>query len=495
MNIALVAGELDRIINYSGMASVVREIGHALSRHHNVRVIVPLFGAAKENICFREESPWDKLFRADHIDSGRFPYQHKSKDPKQCNNPLKVILFDSGEALADVQNHDNESRRIVWNKFFEKDDKFKRPEIGQAIARFNFLVADWLINCQDDEWDGKWVPDAIHCFNWEAALIPGHIRRMSGGRSVRQKLALGIDLLNVQPVIDGVNLLKQGIERADVLHFPNEWWRDKVCCPAAPHAHGLGQVLSENRTKVRFAAYGINKSTFDWQAHLEPVGINDFDLSGKRQARERLLHELCLDPLLPSEGPVFLVGNRLTHDDQKNYELIEQGMRRILVDPNVRLILRLFPESQSKDSIHTMWQNLELLCGSFNGRAVVVPIVERDHRDYKRRNWGFLMLGSDIVIMPSRFEPAGMNHLQAMFCGCPVIGTQVGDMATTIRDCENGWVLQQSPRDEVDDFVDTCQRAISTYRDSDRWCKIVTNAQDSVRDWCDLVKDYEDLYA
>lgn len=499
IHLAIIAGEANHFILHTGLASIVRDLGRAVRGDETVRnvcLVLPYFAAVDAH--FRRHGG---IFGPVERFEESFIWRGQLDD-----GALPIWLIDAGPAFNRMRNGEG-GDRIVWTDELGRRGRFRNSDMATAMLAFNRVAARWLMSRSTNR---PWKPTVVHCMNWEGALVPRLLAETDGEKP---KTVLGIDLLTYQGIVipkhlnnlsdiaprpkynpqSGLNFMAEGIRKADVLHLPNDDWAQRICDPSQSFGEGLQGLIRRHQKKIRTAPYAINPGTFSWDQALTakeapPKIRKSTPVEKLRWLQHRLRDDLGLDHL---EGPIFLVGNRLSENDQKNYRAVSVAMRRILSNnPQAQLVLRLFPPPHPRDAkMSRMWRTLELLERDFPKRAVVNPT-----HPYKGRtieSWLFLLLGADVTLMPSRFEPAGLNHLQALHCGCPVIGTARGGIAQTIQHGKNGWLFAD-PRDD-NELTRLCQKAVDLYG-TGRWQRMVRAAINTPVSWQSKLPQYIGMY-
>jgi starch synthase len=99
--------------------------------------------------------------------------------------------------------------------------------------------------------------------------------------------------------------------------------------------------------------------------------------------------------------------------------------------------------------------------------------------------------GSDIFLMPSRYEPCGLSQMMAMRYGCVPIVRAVGGLHDTVTDGETGFVFIEP---KLKDFVSTINRALKMYTDKDAWRTLQINGMSQDFSWTKSALKYFELY-
>jgi starch synthase len=212
----------------------------------------------------------------------------------------------------------------------------------------------------------------------------------------------------------GIDLLAEGIRRAEMVNAVSPTYSREVLTPAA--GMGLdGDLLARGDAFVGILN-GLDQALWDPATDgtlAAPYGATD--LTGKQACRHDLLERVGFDPADP--GPVLGVIGRL--DPQKGFDLVA-GAAPGLIARGVRLVALGSGDPSLVD-------DMRALAGRLPGR---LALVERFDRDLARQ----IYAGADLFLMPSRFEPCGQGQMIAMRYGTPPVARATGGLADTIID-------------------------------------------------------------
>ncbi len=278
------------------------------------------------------------------------------------------------------------------------------------------------------------------------------------------QLGLGLD----PPIGDawGVDLLREGIRRAEAINTVSPGYASEVLRPAG--GMGLDGDLQARRDAFIGILNGLDvelwdPATDDGIAARYSAG----DLAGKAACRADLCARVGFDPADPA--PILGVVGRL--DPQKGFDLVA-GAAPALAAGGARVVAL-----GSGDA--SLVAGMRAAAAAHPGQ---IAMVERFDRDLARR----IYAGSDLFLMPSRFEPCGQGQMIAMRYGTPPVGRRTGGLADTIVD------LHEDPADGTGFLFDeatpdalrfACERAVAVLRDPDRrrWDGLVGRAM--AMDW------------
>ncbi|CAN6484554.1 unnamed protein product [Victoria cruziana] len=247
---------------------------------------------------------------------------------------------------------------------------------------------------------------------------------------------------------------------------------------------GLHEIIKENDWKLRGIVNGIDMNEWNPQldVHLKSDGYTNYSLetlkTGKPQCKAALQRELGL----PVRDDVPLIGFIGRLDHQKGVDLIAEAMPW-MVSQDLQLVM-----------LGTGRSDLENMLRQFEGQ----------HRD-KVRGWvGFsvkmahrITAGADVLLMPSRFEPCGLNQLYAMVYGTVPVVHAVGGLRDTVQPFDPfnetglGWTFDRA---ETNRLIQSLGNCLWTYRDyKDSWEGIQRRGMMQDLSWDHAAQIYEEV--
>jgi starch synthase len=344
--------------------------------------------------------------------------------------------------------------------------------------------------------------DVIHCNDWQAALIPAYIKTLYAGEPAFRGTGslftvhnlgyqgifwnhdlpltgLGWELFTPQGVefYGKLNVLKAGLVFADLLSTVSPTYAREV--QTAEYGYGLEGVLHERREALVGILNGVDYDEWNPQTdRFIAAPYSADDLSGKRVCRAELLREFgwADDVAEPVAGFV----GRL--NAQKGVDLIEQAGDWIAGAP-MRLVVLGAGERRYEDS-------LTALAARFPGRISV-------RLGYDNRLAHLIEAGSDLYLMPSRYEPCGLNQIYSLRYGAIPVVRSTGGLADTVVDADanpaegTGFAF---PGYEAGELTGAIGRALDAFRDPARREAIVRRGMTRDFSWDASARDYARLY-
>ncbi len=346
-----------------------------------------------------------------------------------------------------------------------------------------------------------WQPHVVHCNDWQTGLIPLLIKGLRddpifakaatvmtihnlayqgrfGSLAIGQ-LGLG-DLeskLAVAHRAEGyIGFLETGLTHADVITTVSPTYAEEIQTPEG--GAGLDTLLAARSDAVVGILNGIDTGEWDPATdELIPATYDASDLSGKKLDRQALLERLGLDS---TEGPpVVGVITRLAH--QKGIDLMDAPLRHFLTTWDLRVAVLGSGERRYE-------QIFERLAADFPDRVGF-------HNGYDDRLAHLIEAGSDVFLMPSLYEPCGLNQMYSLAYGTLPVVRRVGGLADTVVDVDEpggtGFVFDHYTEDGLGWALG---RALDLHTRPIEWTKVVKRAMAIDNSWSERAAEYADLY-
>jgi starch synthase len=347
------------------------------------------------------------------------------------------------------------------------------------------------------------VPDVFHCNDWHAAFLPlllraahpvGPLARVPSVLTIHnigyqgampaaavQELDLGDrqELLDPEDLLQGfINPLKTGIAYADVVTTVSPTYAREIC--ETPLGMGMQPVLNARRDGVTGILNGVDYA--EWDPRHDPHLATHFgpaDLAGKLANKRRLLELAQLR--LPESRPLLAVVSRLT--EQKGFDLLFESLPELLRDRDCG-----FVALGSGDVRYVRF--FERLAAEFPGRAAF-------RSGYDESFAHLIEAGADVFLMPSRYEPCGLNQMYSLRYGTIPIVHKTGGLADSVRHFNPG--SGQGTGCVFNDFdVGAVRWAMATtldwYEDRSVWTRLMQNAMAEDFSWGRQVVHYESVF-
>lgn len=275
--------------------------------------------------------------------------------------------------------------------------------------------------------------------------------------------------------VERINFAKRAILKADVVNTVSETYRAEVL--TKDFGQDLHRILKNREDKVFGIVNGIDFNEFN---PLTDPGIarRYSDKSPERKrANKRWLEQKY--GFKEADTPIICMTSRIT--EQKGFVLLLEIIETLL-QGKVRLIIM-------GDGELSYIQRLRAVQKKYPQKLVVVPYVAKFETS--------LYAGSDMFLLPSRFEPCGINQMIAMRYGCIPVVHHIGGLADTVTNFNpitgkgNGFTFK---RYESAALLVALARAIETYKYAATWKELVRRSMREANSWKIPAQKYIDLY-
>ena len=350
-----------------------------------------------------------------------------------------------------------------------------------------------------------WIPDIIHCHDWQAALVPmfqrtlfqdtpvGHARTILTIHNLRFQGIYNVSTIKYWTGLpdscfnmgalkqgwDDANLFKGGLAYTDRITTVSGTYAQEIQTPE--YGEGLDGHLRYHSWKLRGIVNGIDYGM--WDPATDPALAVNYSLANvldhKMENKLALQKELGLEE---DEGK-FVIGliSRLTN--QKGLDLVNAVIPQVM-DGNTQVVILGTGDREYEDSFRYYENTYK---GSF--AACIQYDEARAHRIYA---------GADALLVPSRFEPCGLTQLNAMHYGTLPIVRETGGLKDTVQPYNdftgdgNGFTFD---RYESGLLLDAINRAKTLYfTNRYHWDEIVQRDMAKDVSWENSARQYKNLY-
>ena len=353
----------------------------------------------------------------------------------------------------------------------------------------------------------SWAPDVIHCNDWQTGVLPLLLRENYGWDRLFEKTATVFSIHNIayqgrfpksafekaeikqKHFLPGgvgeyygdVNFLKTGILTADMINTVSETYARELLTDE--YGAGMQKFLEIRKKDFCGILNGIDYNI--WNPETDkfiPHKYSVKDLSGKIKNKKFLLEHLGL----PFNENIPLVGIVSRLVDQKGFDLFSFGLNRLMDLPVQWVIL-----GSGEYKYEAM----------FSGIAHKYPEKVSAYLGFNNELSHLIEAGSDIFVMPSRFEPCGLNQIYSLRCGTVPVVRKTGGLADTVNDWEealllgnetgNGFSFEEYTSESL---VRALQNAIRYFHNKEVWKKIQRNGMEKDFSWASSADKYVSLY-
>ena len=477
LKVLFVTAEAAPFAKSGGLADVSFSLPNALAAlGHDVRVILPLYPRIREQA------------------EGLTPLEGSGR----IVIPSARHAFECGIAHARFPGATLDAYFIDCPALFNRAGIY--TEDADEHLRFTVLTRAAIELAQ--RW--QWAPDIAHAHDWHTALLPLYLRTTYAwdrlfertkslltihnlghqgvfGSHVLADLGLGegSKLLHQEDLKAGrINYLKTGLLHADKLSTVSPTYAREIQTPA--FGFGLDDLLRARGADLHGILNGIDTDT--WNPRTDPLlaaRYSEKSLYRKEKNKQALLESVGLP--YAKGVPVLGIVSRLSH--QKGIELLEGALPKLLAERDVR-----FVALGSGDPRYEGF--LEGLAHAFPGKA-------RLWRGFNERLAHLVEAGSDLFLMPSLYEPCGLNQMYSQRYGTPPIARRTGGLADTVEPFDRatgrgtGFVFEHFTATGLEWAIDA---ALEAYADPKAWGQVVKNGMAREFGWEIEAPRYVDLY-
>jgi len=459
MKVLLAAGEVAPLAKTGGLADVAGSLPKALKELGvDIRVVMPKYRGVDENA----ESP--------------------PKAVGKATVPLGATGVTVGIQETTIADGEVPVYLIEKDEYYDRDGLFGHQDDFERFTIFSRAIT------MLPETVG-WSPDVVHCNDWHSGVVPVYLKRFAAGP--RPATVYTIHNLAYQPPFprsatglvgfpwgspgfhdlemgDCLNFMKAGIVSADRVSTVSERYADEIQTPE--FGCGLEAVLQTRSDALEGILNGWNPRTDSAIA----ANFGPRSLKGKATCKKALQKEMNLPQ---RDVPVIGIVTRLAA--QKGLDIIEEVIDELLA-ADIQLVVLGTGEPHYHALLERMAERLPDKIG-----VMLAYDANMATRIYA---------GSDLFLIPSRYEPCGLTQMIGLAYGTIPIVRSTGGLADTISERGsdgNGFIFFQYSPDALLGAVD---RALTAYHDPKRWPQLVKNAFACDFSWEQSAGRYEEMY-
>jgi len=430
------------------------------------------------------------------VERSRFSFQGSPEEIR-----VKVGDREESGTVEEILDADGGRVFLVRNdRYFDREFLYgtRDGDYADNFERFTFFcrgVMEWILQ------SGRRY-DVIHCHDWQTALIPVYMKTLyadaeplAGVASVftihnigyqglfhKDNLlltGLGWELFTHKRLefYDIVNLMKGGLVFGDILSTVSETYSREI--QRGEFGFGLEGVLYERREELFGIVNGADYE--EWNPATDRWIVSNYsaeNFSGKKACRQDLLAEFGFPP----DGDDFIAGIIGRFTSQKGFDLIVRAGDWLAGQP-LRLVILGSGERHYEESIVELRRK-------YPERVAVRVMYDTSlaHR---------IEAGMDVCIMPSRYEPCGLNQIYSLKYGTVPVVRNTGGLADTVIDADlhpddgNGFVFNEYSPEALKGAV---SRALAAFADRPRWQAIISRGMEKDFSWNSSARKYADLY-
>ncbi|ALP52453.1 glycogen synthase [Candidatus Tenderia electrophaga] len=475
-NILFVTSEVYPLIKTGGLADVAGSLPAALKgQSQDVRVIMPAYREAMR----KAEKLGFASFRMEGV-----PETVRLLEGRLPGTTVRLYLVDSpphfdrpGGPYVDPDGHD-------WADNAERFALFARAVTAVALNKAEL----------------DWQPDIVHCNDWQSGLVPALLapypKRPASVFTVHNlayhgffeatkfhSLKLpshlwGVDGLEFH---GGLSFIKGGLVFADMISTVSPTYAEEI---RTPHfGHGLDGLLNHRAERLMGILNGVDYK--QWDPAKDPHVKYSYDahhMVGKARNKQQLQAQFGL-PQRTSPPLLGLVG-------------------RLAEQKGIDLVLSIIPELVKHDvQLAILGSGDKHIQTELQQAAKLYPEHIAVHIGFSEPLAHQIEAGADMFLMPSRFEPCGLNQIYSLRYGTVPIVRRTGGLADTVVDASDENIARKAATGFVfthathDGLWGAAQRAIAVFRGQPQvWQQLIANGMRQDFSWKQSAKHYLELY-
>ncbi|HMA10537.1 MAG TPA: glycogen synthase GlgA [Steroidobacteraceae bacterium] len=484
MKILFVASEAYPLVKTGGLGDVLYSLPHALhARGADVRLLLPGYRALLHQLDEVRILGWIEVRGAEGLVSARI------LETRHPGYAFPLWIVDCPQLFHRAGNPYVSASGQDW------------PDNAERFAVFARAAA--LL--AQDALDLGWQPQVVHTHDWQTGLVGAFL----ADQPLRPKTVFTIhnlayggyfshsDFVRLQlpsawwthegvEFHGGFSMLKAGIVYADAVTTVSPTYAAEIC--TAEFGYGLDGLLRSRQHKLHGILNGIDAAI--WNPSTD-VHLPAHYSAGRIQPGKRRNKQALLERFLPSaddaamQAPLLGLVGRLV--EQKGVDWMLAALPVLLAETDARVALLGSGQAAYE-------QKLLRLAQQHPGRVMV-------EIGYDEPLAHLIEGGADMFLMPSRFEPCGLNQMYSLRYGTPPIVFKTGGLADTVVDANAATLDDGSATGFVFDTPDVAglleavRRALDLYRQPAQWRRLQQAGMRQSFDWSESAGHYLALYS
>lgn len=485
LKILFVSSEVVPFVKTGGLADVSAALPQMLSElGHEVRIVVPKYGAVDE-----------RKFKIHEIVRLK-DLQVKIGD-KDVTFSLKSCFLPGQRIRVQIyflENHEYFGSRNSLYTDIKTGKEY--PDNDERFILLSRATMELIIKL-------GWIPDIIHCNDWQTGLVPVYLKTVYKNeqgfdkfntlftihnlkfqgefpKSSFNKFGLPEELNSEKGILHKgkINFMKGALLYADAINTVSETYANEIRTNT-DLGEGLKEVLSKRKDNLFGIVNGIDTKVWNPEKDkLIPKKYNLKNIEDKYVNKKDLSERFGFDD--EPDIPIIGVISRLF--DPKGIDLIQKAFPDMM-----KLNLKLILLGTGDPKYHSFFEKMS---SKFNKKFA-------SYLGFNDELAHLIEAGSDIFLMPSKYEPCGLNQMYSLMYGTVPLVRETGGLADTVTKFNektgegNGFVFKKYDSKEM---IKELKHAISIYEDKKTWAKIMKNGMKSDFSWVTSAKKYIDLY-
>ncbi len=485
LKILFVTSEVVPFVKTGGLADVSSALPQRLSEMgHEVRIVVPKYGAVD-----------DRKFKIHEV--VRLKDLKIQIGDKEVTFSLKSCFLPGQKVRVQIYFLDNQeyfgSRNSLYTDPLTGENFSDNDERFILLSRSVFELISKL----------GWIPDIIHCNDWQCGLIPAYLKTIYKDEEQFSKFKTLFTIHNLAyqgefpkssfnktglpeelnsekglEIYGKINFMKSGLIFADVINTVSETYAEEIRKDDELGA-GLKNELAKRKNDLYGIVNGIDMRVWNPEKDkLLPKKYSLKNLNNKIENKKELTQKFGFK--FDESIPVVGVITRLF--DAKGVDLISESFKD-LMNLDIQLILLGTGDKKYHTFFDKMAEKYKEKFACYLGfNDELAHLIEG---------------GADIFIMPSRYEPCGLNQMYSLIYGTVPVVRETGGLADTVINYDektgagNGFVFKKYNSSA---FTKELRRAVDVFQDKKTWNKIMKAGMKSDFSWTSSAKKYVELY-
>ena len=468
LKILIVSSEAAPFVKSGGIGDVVGSLPKALRKlGADVRVVIPKFRKIKnENYidveylgCFDVKLGW--------------------------RTQKAGVLFKNGEVPT----------YFIENDFyFGRDELYGYDDDNERFAFFSKAVLDMLPFVD-------FVPDIIHCNDWQTGPVPMLLRETYKKITYLKDIKTIYTIHNLQyqgnfdpssmEMLDlpwylydngtvefygRMSYMKAGLVYADIISTVSETYADEI--QTEEYGYGFDGIIRAGKDRLRGIINGIDYETNNPETDKR-IDVNySADNAEAKKENKRLLQERL--GLEQRDVPMICMISRLA--DQKGLDILANAMERLMQN-DIQFVILGTGEKRYEDMFRyyeNRWKGRFCSCIMFDD-----TLAQK------------IYASGDMFLMPSRFEPCGLGQMFSLRYGTVPVVRKTGGLADSVEQFNretgtgNGFLFETY---DAEGILWAVGEALKIYTDTDKWNTLVKNCMNTKLSWSDSAEKYMELY-
>ena len=470
------ASEVYPLIKTGGLADVAGALPHALKKlGHDIQIVLPAY----PDVLAQLKHP-PQLRVQTHV----YDYVVRILHTTLPGTRVPVWLIDCPDLFQRPGNPYHDAHGEPW------------PDNAIRFAVFSQIITDMAMN----RCGLNWQPQLVQCNDWQTGLVPALLslekQRPATVFTIHNLAYQGVfdratfDYLQLEEYFwhyerleyhDHFSFIKGGLVFADRITTVSPTYAQEIQTPE--FGNGLQGLLQFRAEQLTGILNGIDTEVWNpGKDKYLPHKYNQQHLPGKALNKQALQQQFKL----PQQPQPMLLGL----------------VSRLAQQKGIDLLLAILPELATRPvQLAIVGSGDKIYQQALSRAAKTHPDLIGLHLGYDEASAHLIEAGSDVFLMPSRFEPCGLNQMYSQRYGTLPIVTPVGGLFDTVVDATAEAVAQQTATGfvmtEVSEaaLLEAIDRAIALHAEPAVWKKLMRTAMQQDYSWSHSAQDYAVVYA